>query len=90
MVEDAVCNVIDNMVKESKCCSEVMKKHSNKELVITKKDNEYFQNCNNCWICKDVYAENDLQVRDHCHITEKYKDSAYNDCSINGKLNRNP
>ena len=32
------------MVKERKCCSDVMKKHFNKELVMTKKDNEDFEN----------------------------------------------
>ena len=28
------------MIKESKYCSEVMKKHFNKELVLTKEDNK--------------------------------------------------
>ena len=32
------------MTKESKYCSDVMKKHFNKELVMTKKDDE---NCEN-------------------------------------------
>ena len=81
MVEDAVCNFIDNTVRESKCCSEV-KKHCNKELVITKKDNEYLKNCFNCCICEKVYVEG--------HITGKYRDSAHSDCIIKVKLNRNP
>ena len=42
--EDAVWNFINSMIEESKCCSEVMKKPFNKELVMTKKDNEDFQN----------------------------------------------
>ena len=32
------------MIEESKYCSEVMKKHFNKELVMTKEDNQYFEN----------------------------------------------
>ena len=32
------------MIEESKYCSEVMKKRFNKELVMTKEDNEYFEN----------------------------------------------
>ena len=36
--QDAVYNFIDIMIKESKYCSNVMKKHFNKELVMTKKD----------------------------------------------------
>ena len=42
--EDAVYNFIDSMIKESKYCSEVMKKHFNKEPVMTKEDNEDFEN----------------------------------------------
>ena len=37
--KDAVYNFINNMVEESKYCSDVMKKHVNKELVMTKEDN---------------------------------------------------
>ena len=39
------------MIEESKYCSDVMKKHFNKELVMTKKDNEDFESCTKCWIC---------------------------------------
>ena len=32
------------MIEESKCCSDVMKKHFDKELLMTKEDNENFKN----------------------------------------------
>ena len=35
--EYATYNYIDSMIKESKYCSQVMKKHFNKDLVMTKK-----------------------------------------------------
>ena len=38
--EDAVYNFIENMIEESKYCSGVMKKHFNKQSVMTKGDNE--------------------------------------------------
>ena len=41
--EDAVYNFINSMVKESKYCTNLMKKHFNKELVMTKKENEDFK-----------------------------------------------
>ena len=37
--EDAVYNFINSLIKESKFCSDMMKKHFNKELVMTKEDN---------------------------------------------------
>ena len=47
--EDAVYSFISSMIKESKYCSEVKKKHFNKELLITKEKNEYFENSTKCW-----------------------------------------
>ena len=35
------------------------------------------------WIWDYVYVERDAEVRDHCHITGKYGDSAHRDCNIN-------
>ena len=42
--KDAVYNFISSMTEESKYCSDVMKKHFNKELVMTKEDNKDFEN----------------------------------------------
>ena len=46
--EDDVCNFISIMIEESKYCSDVMKKHFIKEIVITKKDNEAFESSTKC------------------------------------------
>ena len=32
------------------------------------------------------YFDNDVKVRDQCHITRKYRGSAYRDCNIKLKL----
>ena len=37
--EDVVYNFISSIIEESKYCNNLMKKHFNKELVMTKKDN---------------------------------------------------
>ena len=41
--EDTVYNFINSMIEESKYCSELTKKHFNKELVMTKEDDEDFE-----------------------------------------------
>ena len=48
--EDFVYNLIHGMVEESKYCSDVMKNHFNKELVMNKKDVADFENSTKCWI----------------------------------------
>ena len=75
------------MIEENKYCSDKMKKHFNKELVMTEEDNEDFENSTKCWICDNDYTDSSVKVRDHCHITGKYTGSAYRDCNINLKLN---
>ena len=54
---------------------------------MTKKNNEDFKNSTKCWICDNDYFDNDVKVRDHCHITGKYRGSAHRVCNINLKLN---
>ena len=75
------------MTQESKYCSDVMKEHFSKELVMYKEDNEDLENPTKCSICDDDYFDIDAKVRDNCHITEKYRDSVHRDCNINAKLN---
>ena len=75
------------MIEESKYCSDVIKKIFKKELVMAKEDNENLKNSTKFWICDNDYIGNGLKVRDHCHITGKYRNSAHRDCNINLKLN---
>ena len=81
--EGAVYNFIHSMIEESKPCIDIMKK----ELAMTKNDDEDFKNSTKCWICDYAYLDGDVKLRDHCHITGKYRDSANRDCNINVKLN---
>ena len=39
---------------------------------MTKEDNEDFENSTKCWICDNGYVDNDVKVRDDCHITGQY------------------
>ena len=75
------------MIEGSKYWSDVMKNHFNKELVMARENNGNFKYSTKCWICDNDYVDNDVKVRDHCHITGKYRDSAHRDCNINLKLN---
>ena len=80
--EDAVYNFITSMIEESKYWNDVMKKYFNEELVMTKEGNEDLENSSKCRIC-----DNDVKVRNHCHISGKYGGSAHRDCNINVKVN---
>ena len=63
-----------------------MKDQFNKNLIMTEKEEYLFQQSNNCWICKKVIDNEDEKVRDHCHITGRFKGATHWDCNINFQL----
>ena len=53
---------------------------------MTKKGNEDFKNSIKSWVWDNDYDDGDVKVRDHCHVTGKYRGSAYRDYNITVKL----
>ena len=65
-----------------------MKDQFNKNLIMTEEEEHLFQQSNYCWIYKKIIDNEDEKVRDHCHITGKFKGSAHWDCNINFQLTK--
>ena len=86
--EKAVYKSMEAMLEKVKYCKKVMKKEFNKPLRMTKDDEEKFQKAEECHICNKKYTDKDIRVRDHCHITGKYRGSAHQECNL--KLRVNP
>ena len=56
-------------------------KNTNKDTIITDEDEEDYKNNNICRFCeKNIESD---KVRDHCHLTGKYRGPAHNTCNIN-------
>ena len=53
---------------------------------MTKKEYEDCKNFTKCWVSKKRNENNNVNVKDHCHITGKYRDSAHNKCNIDLQL----
>ena len=49
-------------------------------------EEEKFQLSNICWICDKLFDVGDDRVRDHCHITGKYRGAAHWSCNVNLNL----
>ena len=49
-------------------------------------EEEQFQSSNICWICEKPIE--DEKVRDHCHITGKFRGTAHRSCNINLQLTK--
>ena len=86
--ENAVHKFMENMLEEANWCKSKMKKHFNKPLKMTKENETDFQKATKCYICDIKYTDKDIHVRDHCHITGKFRGSAHQDCNL--KLQMKP
>ena len=45
-------------------------------------DEQRLQSSNKCLVCDKLFNVGDNQIRDHCHITGKYRGSAHWSCNI--------
>ena len=55
----------------------MVKKHFNKNLIMSAKEEERFQLSNICWIRNKLFDIADTKVRDHCHVSGKYRGAAH-------------
>ena len=52
---------------------------------MTEEEENLFQKSNNCCVCKKYINNDEEKVRDHCHVTGKFRVAAYESCNLNLK-----
>ena len=75
--KNAVNKFIETVLTEMKYCKKIIKKHFNKNLVMSVEDETSFKSSNKCLICNKVFAAEDNEVIDCDHVTGKYGGSAH-------------
>ena len=55
---------------------------------MSEEEEQQFQSRNTLWICEKHINDDDEKVRDHCHITAKFR-GAHWSCNINLQLTKN-
>ena len=73
-------NLLNGFLNKKKFYNQIINKHFNKKLEMTIEDEENYQNSQNCWICNEKVIKD--KVRDHCHITGKYRGAAHKECNL--------
>ena len=85
--ENAAYEFVKAILKEYEYCKKIMKKHFNKNLIMSEEE-EQFQSIDICWICEKLIDHDDETVRDQCHVTGKFRGAAHWDCNINLRLSK--
>ena len=80
--ENAAYVFIKAILNEYEYCKKIMKKHFNKNLIMSKKEEEKFQLSNTCLICEKLNDGDDEKVGDHCHVTGKFRCAAHLSCNL--------
>ena len=76
--EDIGQKFVERLEEDLKEVYEVLKTEI--PIRMTKKDEENFKNVENCYACKQELGSD--RVRDHCHLTGKYRGAAYSKCNL--------
>ncbi|KAL6416544.1 hypothetical protein ACFW04_013376 [Cataglyphis niger] len=52
---------------------------------LTADEQERFRDATNCHVCEKPFESGDARVRDHCHLTGRYRGPAHFSCNLNYK-----
>ena len=83
--EDCIQKFIIKMLSEVEDCQRIVREEFQKPLVMTSQNERDFQISRVCHICERKFNEqkpSKQKVRDHCHITGKYRGAAHSDCNL--------
>ena len=86
--KNAAYEFIKAILEEYKYCKKVMKKHFNKNLIMSEEEEQLFQQSNSFWICKKIINDDNEKVIDHCHITSEFRGAAHQSCNLNFQLTK--
>ncbi|EZA55135.1 hypothetical protein X777_05322 [Ooceraea biroi] len=52
---------------------------------LTREQEVAYHSATHCHICEESFAQDETRVRDHCHLTGRYRGPAHSNCNLNYK-----
>ena len=86
--KDCVDKFVDAILSEYEYCKGFMRDHFNKNFIQSMEEKEVFQKANKCWICGKLFELTDEKIRDHYHISSKFRGAAHFSCNANFKISK--
>ena len=86
--KDSINKFIKSILNEYNYCRKVIRKHFNKNLIMSVEEEKQFEQSNIYGISSKLIDLSDEKVRDHCHISGKYRGATHWSCNINLKITK--
>jgi len=88
---DTINNYVNKLKSEAINLDKELKNRLNqfKSHNLTEDEEIKYQNEKKCHFCKIEFDEKDIKVRDHCHITGKFRGAAHQTCNLNVRTSLN-
>src|SRR5271163_338670 len=80
--EDSMEKFFESIFELEKVIGDHVKKFKKSKPVLTNTQEKEFQSTKECYLCKNRFTKKNYKVRDHCHITEKFRGTACNECNL--------
>ena len=75
-------NLWKRWLKRSNTAKLSLRNISTNHWFMTEDDEQHFKTMDGCHICGEKYTDEDVRIRDHCHITGKFRGSAHQQCNL--------
>ena len=86
--KDAVYEFVKLIRNKYNYCRKVLENCFCRNLIMSAEVEERFEQSNICWTCGKLFEISDKKVRDHCHISVKYRGATHWSCNINLKISK--
>src|SRR6266536_2315918 len=84
--KDEIPKFFESLFEEEKEIIKHMKTFKKTDMIMTLAQREEYNLATNCYICDGIFTEDNKKVRDHCHVSGKYRGAAHNKCNLQLKL----
>ena len=81
---NTVLKFLKCIFRQQEQINQMIKEHFNKKIKMTLEDEKNYQDSHDCWVCNEKLDV--TKVKDHCHITGKYRGAAHNQCNLKLKI----
>src|SRR5271165_6576199 len=88
--EDSIYKFFEALFEEEKQINEYMKTFHSTRMILTKRQMTEYSDATKCYVCQEHFTDEKekQKVRDHCHVSGKYRGAACNTCNLQMKLSR--